>query len=87
MLAVQDTKMSEDEQVEQALQPFLLRHQVYVSYAVGVSEGCFFFLKKTLKIFNSLWSVIPYDQCRFIVCDFTMSNCLGESFAPTLQIM
>lgn len=72
ILAVQETKMSEDEQVERALRPFLLRYEVCVSHAVGVSAGCFLFLKKTLKISNL--SVISHDQGRFIICDFTMSE-------------
>lgn len=72
ILAVQETKMSEDEQVERALRPFLLRYEVCVSQAVGVSAGCFLFLKKTLNISNL--SVISHDQGRFIICDFTMSE-------------
>lgn len=41
-LALQETKMAEEEQVFSAVQPFLHSYEVCVTPAVGVSGGCFF---------------------------------------------
>lgn len=67
-LAMQETKMAEEEQVTNALKPFLSSYEVCVTHAVGLSGGCFLFLKKSLSLFEL--SVTTDMEGRFILCDF-----------------
>lgn len=71
-LALQETKMAEEEQVASALKPFLLSYEVCVTHAVGVSGGCFLFLKKSFPL--SELDVTTDTEGRFIVCDFSSST-------------
>lgn len=70
-LAVQETKMAEEEQVASALKPFLQSYEACVTHAVGLSGGCFLFLKKSLPL--SELAVTTDTEGRFITCDFFMS--------------
>lgn len=68
--AVQETKLSIDEQIAKALEPFLSTYQVCVSHAVGCSAGCFLFLKKTLPLTGL--SIVTVNDGRFVLCDFAL---------------
>lgn len=70
VLAVQETKMSNDVRIGDALEPFLGDFEVCVSHAVGTSAGCFLFLKKALPL--SMLSVVPDEAGRFILSDFVL---------------
>lgn len=70
VFAIQETKMMHDEDIEQALVPFLSTYQVCVTHAVGVSAGCFLLLKKSLPLTNL--SLITDEHGRFILCDFLL---------------
>lgn len=69
-LAIQETKMSEEEQVTKALQPSLTSYEVCVTYAVGTAGGCFLFLKKSVPLSDV--SLITDAHGRFIICDFNL---------------
>lgn len=71
-LALQETKMAEEEQVTRALQPFLTSYEVCVTHAVGTAGGCFLFLKKYVPLSDV--SVITDDHGRFILCDFNLTK-------------
>lgn len=66
-LAMQETKMAEEEQVANALKPFLSSYEVCVTHAVGVSGGCFLFVKRSFPL--SELSVTVDTEGRFIMCD------------------
>lgn len=70
VLALQETKLSCDERIEKALEPFLLEYEACVSHAVGTSAGCFLFLKKTLPLTELTF--ITDEKGRFILCDFCL---------------
>lgn len=70
-LAMQETKMAEEEQVATALSPFLPSYEVCVTHAIGFSAGCFLFIKKSLSL--SELHVTTDTEGRFIMCDFLLS--------------
>lgn len=71
-LALQETKMGEDESISRMLSPYLGRYEIAVSHAVGYSAGCFLFLKQSVRYTNLQ---VVTDECgRFISCDFTLSG-------------
>lgn len=70
ILAVQETKLSHDEKIAKALEPFLFNYEVCVSHAVASSGGCFLLLKKALPITEL--SIVTDDYGRFISCDFVL---------------
>lgn len=72
VFAVQETKMTNDVDIELCLKPFLQTYEVCVSHAVGVSAGCFLFVRKSLPLSNM--SLISDTHGRFIVCDFDLSG-------------
>lgn len=71
-VAVQETKISTDEDTARALDPFLDTYEVCVSHAVGVSAGCFLFLRKALDYSSLSYSVDALG--RFICCDFMLKG-------------
>lgn len=91
ILALQETKLSTEEQVERALLSFLYNYEVCVTHAVGLSGGCFLFIKKSV---NRSQVAITSDRCgRFVLCDFVVPesrwrvicvyapNCVNERVA------
>lgn len=54
-----------------ALRPFLLTYDVWVNRAVGVSAGCFLFIRKSLPL--SELAVTTDMEGRFILWDFLFS--------------
>lgn len=83
IVAVQETKLSDDESIARLVKPFLPAHDVCVSHAVGVSAGCLLFLKKSIRL--SELSIVS-DECgRLVVCDFLMYDvqwCVICIYAP-----
>lgn len=70
ILAVQESKLSTEAQVDEALLPLLGSYEVCVSHSIGPSAGCLMFLKKQLPLSELTLSI---DQCgRFIMCDFVL---------------
>lgn len=49
-LAVQETNLENEEEVDRALQLFFSKYEVCVSHAVGLSGGCFLFIKKVSPV-------------------------------------
>lgn len=71
-LAVQETKLSTQEQVDRALEGFLNKYEVCVSHADGLSGGCLLFLKMSFQLTELM---VTTDLCgRFIMCDFRASD-------------
>lgn len=71
-LAVQETKMSSNSDIEQALCPLLGNYEVCVSHAVGMSAGCFLLLRKSVPLRDL--RVVLDERGRFILCDFILFN-------------
>lgn len=67
VLAIQETKLSIDENIAKALEPFLGMHEACASHAVGSSAGCLLFIKKSLPVTEL--SITIDDNGRFILCD------------------
>ncbi|CAN8010775.1 unnamed protein product [Ixodes pacificus] len=67
ILAVQETKLSEEHETDVALEPFLADFEICVSHVCGTSAGCFVFLKKA-RGFSSIFLTIDQEG-RFISCD------------------
>lgn len=72
ILAVQETKMHEDDQIALALRPFLSAYEVCVSHAVGTSAGCFLFLAKRIALTDL--KVTTDSGGRLIFCDFLLGG-------------
>lgn len=68
--AVQETKLSSDEDIAEALEPFRDDFEVCVSHAVGFSAGCFLFLRKSLGYPSVSLSVD--QEGRLISCDLSL---------------
>lgn len=73
-VAIQETKLESDEMTGNALQPFLTDYFVCVSHSVGLSAGCFLFLKRNLPFSDLIYNVD--SQGRFISCDFQLHGVL-----------
>lgn len=71
-VAVQETKIESDDETERALRPFLSEYNVCVSHALGLSAGCFLFLKKSLLC--SAFSYHVDAEGRYIYCDFVLQG-------------
>ncbi|CAN7984448.1 unnamed protein product [Ixodes hexagonus] len=69
ILAVKETKLSEEHETDIALEPSLADFEICVSHACGTSAGCFLFLKKATD-FSSISLTIDQEG-RFISCDLT----------------
>lgn len=72
VLAVQETKLSGEEETEIALKPFLNDFEVCVTHATGTSAGCFLFLKQGTGL--TAKALTTDREGRFIVCDLTYGN-------------
>lgn len=72
LLAVQETKLSTEEDVTRVLQPFLAAYEVCVAHSQGLSGGCFLFLKKCVPIANL--TAMTDEQGRLAFCDFTLGR-------------
>lgn len=72
ILAVQETKLANDEVIGTAVEMFLADYEVSVSHAAGNSGGCFLFLKKSLPL--SDLSVVTDGEGRFILNDFSLQS-------------
>ncbi|CAN7986022.1 unnamed protein product [Ixodes hexagonus] len=68
--AVQETKLSSDEDIAEALEPFRADFEVCVSHAVGLSAGCFLFLRKSLGY--PFVSLSVDQEVRLISCDLSL---------------
>lgn len=68
--SVQETKLSSDEDVAEALEPFRKDFEICVSQAVGLSAGCFLFLRK--KLGYSSVSLTSDQEGRLILCDLSL---------------
>lgn len=71
-IALQETKLSSDELIQESLKCFLSTYEVCVSHAKAFSGGCFLFIKKSVQLYNI--TVHTDDDGRLIVCDFSMFN-------------
>lgn len=71
-LALQETKLAEAEQVEEAVRPFMSSYEICVTHAVGHSAGCFLLLKKSVPL--SQLCVTTDTEGRFIMCDFVLTS-------------
>lgn len=71
-VAVQETKIESDDETERALRPFLSEYNVCVSHALGLSAGCFLFLKKSLLCSAFIYHVDA--ECRYVYCDFVLQG-------------
>lgn len=71
-LAVQETKLSTEEDVTRVLQPFLAAYEVCVAHSQGLSGGCFLFLKKSVPLTNL--TATTDEQGRLAFCDFTLGR-------------
>lgn len=72
-LAVQETKLENEEEVDRALPLFLRKYEVCVSHAAGLSGGCFLFIKKSVQLSELALTVDL--QGRFVMCDFRVQEC------------
>lgn len=70
--AVQETKLSTDEDTQAALNAFLPEYSVCVSHSVGLSGGCMLFISKNLNA-TILASKVD-DAGRFVCCDVVISG-------------
>lgn len=72
IVAIQETKIEDDESTARLIRPFLPIYDICVSHAVGASAGCLLFLKKSVR--PTELSIVS-DECgRLILCDFVMYN-------------
>lgn len=68
IIAVQETKVENQEQTERMISPFRARYNVCVCHAVGTSGGCALLIRNSLGVCEE--SVVVSEDGRMIVCDF-----------------
>lgn len=74
VLAVQETKLANDEMIGKAVEIVLADYEVSVSYAAGDSGGCFLFIKTLLPLCDL--SVVTDREGRLILNDCSLQSIL-----------
>lgn len=70
ILEVQETELSDDDRIEEALEPFLSDYQICVTHAVGTAGGCFLLRKKSLPL--SELRIMRDESGRFLLWNFVV---------------
>lgn len=84
VVALQETKVENEDQTECMVRPFIERYYACVSHAVGASAGCVLLIRKSLGV--EVENVTACQNGRFVICDFSFATAQWRVicvYAPT----
>ncbi|KAH9372411.1 hypothetical protein HPB48_009635 [Haemaphysalis longicornis] len=72
VVAFQETKVETEQSTERMVRVFSSSYEVYVSHAVGLSEGCLILIRRSSGAV--LQNVTSNLSGRFVICDFILAS-------------